>query len=456
MDQTALHQIKSLLSEQTGLRILDENINTLACLAQDRMKAFKLSSLADYYQLLSHIDHPELAGEHEFFSRGLTTGETYFFRDQGQMKVLSQSILPELIERNRGQRSLRFWSAGCSTGEEAYSLAILLDELPTDLSDWRISILGTDINREALAKAQQATYSEWSFRQVDRQRQQRYFRLHWNRWELDPRIRRQVRFRPFNLVTEMFPEIGGDIDRVDLILCRNVFIYLEPGKVKQIADKMTAALVEGGYLMTGHSELYAHHLGGLRTRVYPDSIVYQKKPHLTRLPHPSIHDQPEPVPLKNNDDEHTPPAKQAAFGYPNPTVPVTAQATVTMQDAWTFANQGRPEQALSCCEILMAKSPLDHNPYYLTALLAQEQGNTEKAKTLLKKVIYLAPEFISAYLELGDIHVKENNPALARKMWSTARNLLQLLPQDKYIEMFGNSTASDILQFVNNRLAELE
>lgn len=249
MDSVYLNQIKSLVSEQTGLRILDDNQASFQHLIQNRMREFKLASEADYHQLLLSFNRTELAGEHEQLSLGLTTGETYFFRDHGQIDLLGQHILPELIERNRTQRRLRIWSAGCSSGEEPYSLAMLLDELNEDLSNWQISILGTDINSEALVKARQGHYSDWSFRQVNEHYKQRYFQLIQTKWALKPHIRQRVQFRRFNLVTEPFPSACGDICQMDLILCRNVFIYLEPCMVSQIADKMTASLVDGGYLM---------------------------------------------------------------------------------------------------------------------------------------------------------------------------------------------------------------
>ena len=202
--------------------------------------------------------------------------------------------------------------------------------------------------------------------------------------------------------------------------------------------------------MTGHGELYTHQLGELRTRVFPNSIVYQKAKFPHRQQPLTIESSQKPVqpllPLSGK-------AKTISPKAVNPPGEQIAQS-VTIQDAWIYANQGQLEQARLCCDKLIVQNSLDHHPYYLIALLAQEQGKFEDAKALLKKVLYLAPGFISAYLELGDIYTKENNPALAHKMWSSAHNLLQQLPQDANIEMFGDSTAVDILKFLENRLNE--
>jgi chemotaxis protein methyltransferase CheR len=216
--------------------------------------------------------------------------------------------------------------------------------------------------------------------------------------------------------------------------------------VSHIANKMTAVLVDGGYLMTGHGELYAHPLGRLRTRVFPHSIVYQKT---TLLPHqPPAPRTIEPALLP----AAIPSKPQVIAPVIPPSIVKPLTPSVTMQAAWDYANQGQPEQARFYCEQLSTQNPLDPHPYYLSALLAQEQGKLEEVKALLKKVLYLAPDFITAYLELGDIYAKESNLALARKMWTSAYHLLQQLPQAMPVEMFGTSTAADILKFVEHRL----
>lgn len=445
-----LQQIKLLISEKTGLRILDDKSNSFLSLIECRKKAYRLTSNTEYLHLIQNFSSSQLVDEYQHLCRGLTTGETYFFRDHGQIELLSQHILPELIEHNRAKRCLRIWSAGCSSGEEPYSLAILLDELAEDLSGWQVTILGTDIDPGALAKARQGHYTEWSFRQVSELRRRRYFSEKHKQWLLHSRIRNSVQFCPLNLVTDIFPSSRYGIEQIDLILCRNVFIYLESNRVSQIADKMTASLVEGGYLMTGHGELYAHHLGGLRTRVFPGSIVYQKH---------RVAEHPRVTETVANVEANIKPVITnkiiAQHSKPKPIKSLKAdqkQPSPTLQEAWNFANQGKSEQARAYCVQLIAQNSFDHQPYYLTALLDQESGKHEEAKFLLKKVLYLAPDFISAYLELGDIYAKENAPALAQKMWLSARDLLQKLAPDKPVEMFGDSTAQDILQFIETRL----
>ena len=159
------------------------------------------------------------------FLRHITVGETHFFRNEPQFKALAEVILPELIQRRRPLRQLRLWSAGCATGEEPYSLAILLERLLPDLDRWQVLILATDINRTALERAQTGVFGAWSFRQTPPEFQAAYFHQQGRTFTLDERIRRRVTFACLNLSGSGYPSPLNNTSRMDLILCRNVLIY---------------------------------------------------------------------------------------------------------------------------------------------------------------------------------------------------------------------------------------
>jgi len=183
MEEALLKQTRDLIASRTGLLMRDQDDAMLHKVVAERVKVLNLSGVEQYCQLLesdAYIRH-----EREEIATHLTTGETYFFRDSGQHVLLQNRILPELIERRKLKRTLRVWCAACSSGEEAYSLAILLDELMADQSQWDILILGTDINHSAIEKARQGIYTEWSFRGMSDERRQRYFHRHKDTWVLD-------------------------------------------------------------------------------------------------------------------------------------------------------------------------------------------------------------------------------------------------------------------------------
>lgn len=453
MDDSSLKQTRNLIADRIGLLVREQDDVLLRKMIADRVRALNLSGADQYCRFLdSDLD---IQHERKELTILLSTGETYFFRDREQHVLLQDIILPELIERRKAERALRIWCAACSSGEEAYSLAILLDELMTDQSLWNIFILGTDINREFIEKARQGIYTEWSFRGMSDERRQRYFRPHKNTWVLDGAIRNRVKFRTGDLAADRFPDHASGLYGMDLILCRNMFIYMEPHMVSRIADKFTETLDEGGILITGHGELYAHHLGKLRARVFPASIVYQKVATPFVLPAPSpVVGIPYTVPKKT---AAASPAvrKTAAAATPPPmVVAISKETTATeMEQAWRYANLGQRDRAAQSCGEIVAKNPLIAEPHYLLALLAQERGDFAEARSLLKKVIYLEPGFIAAYLDLGDLYAREGDEARAGKMRAAARNLLKALPGDSQVKFYGASTVNAVLQYIEHLLS---
>lgn len=451
MEEAVLEQIRSLIASRIGLLVREQDTELLRKVVAERIRALNLSGAEQYFQRLG--SDAGLRQEREALAIPLTAGETYFFRDRGQHALLQNHILPELLERRKTVRALRIWCAACSSGEEAYSIAILLDELMAGQPQWNIFILGTDINRSAIEKARQGIYTEWSFRGMSDERRQRYFRRYRNAWVLDDAIRGRVTFRPGDLVADAFPDDASGLCGMDLILCRNTFIYMPPHAVSRIADKFTETLSDDGILITGHGELYAHHLGKLRARVFPESIVYQKAA--------APYCPPPQAPLAETPAPKKPAVAPPATGKSNvaATPPKQAEPEIYkditgsgMQQAWLNANRGQRDMAARSCKELIAKNPLEAEPHYLLALLAQERGDIAAARELLKKVIYLDHSFIAAYLDLGDLYAREGDSMRAGKMRATARDLLQALPGEAQVKLYGASTVNAVLQYVEHLL----
>ncbi|MCX7173613.1 MAG: chemotaxis protein CheR [Proteobacteria bacterium] len=448
IEEALLKRTGNLIASRIGFLVLEQDEPLLRKIVAERVRALNLSGAEEYGQWLDSDE--DLRHEREELAVLLTTGETYFFRDSGQYALLQDRILPELLERRKALHTLYIWCAACSSGEEAYSLAILLDELMADQSQWNIQVLGTDINHQAIEKARQGIYTEWSFRNMSAERRQRYFHRRKNTWVLDEAIRDRVRFRLGDLVADEFPT-ASDLHDQDLILCRNTFIYMARPVVSRIADKFTETLAEGGILITGHGELYAHHLGKLRSRVFPEAIVYQKvsEPFFLPAAVPTV------VPTAAPPTE-IPPAlldSHAAVDQPAAAEIHDTTAVPEMQRAWRYANQGQPDRAANICGDMVAAHPLVAEPHYLLALLAQERGDFAEAKDLLKKVIYLDPSLIAAYLDLGDLYAREGYPARAGKMRATARDLLKTLPGDEQVKLYGASTVNTVMQYVEHLLS---
>ncbi len=368
----------------------------------------------------------------------IINGETYFFRDHGQFDLLRLRLLPELIQRRRDTKTLRLWSAGCSSGEEVYSLAMLMDMLLPQRNDWDILILGSDINEAALARAQRGHYGSWSFRMAPPALKQRYFTHTDDEWILDERIRGMVTFRVTNLIDEVFP--SAELHDMDLILCRNVFIYFTAADVAAVAGKLAAALGEGGYFMTAHAELLGHRLQNLRSRLFAEGVVYQRA---TPEPAAAI---PRPARL--------PPAPSAATeptpGTPHPSppsAPDAPNADVLLALAREFADRGEYDRAAQICRRALSSEPLAPEPHFLLAQLAQLNGDFDQAGEMLRKTLYLDPQNVAATLELAALYERSENLPRAQTLRRAALDIVRTLPGDAVIQPY-ETTAAEMVQWL--------
>jgi chemotaxis protein methyltransferase CheR len=203
----------------------------------------------------------------------LTIGETYFSRDTAQFELLRRRILPELLATAGAQRPLRFWSAGCASGEEPYSMAMILDELGALRS---AEIVGTDISRPRLDQAQRGVYARWSLRGVPDDVRDRYFAPRGRYYELDERIRRTVDFRYLNLAEDRFPSLSVGIWGMDLIFCRNVLIYFDRATVQRVARRLIDSLSQDGWLVLGASDPSLRELVDCDVIVTDAGLVYKR------------------------------------------------------------------------------------------------------------------------------------------------------------------------------------
>jgi len=444
------------IARALGLRIRAQDVETLSHWIAERLREDNLSGIGQYAELLAG-DGAAARRECELLTAQITSGESYFFRDQGQFDLLAAKILPELIERRASERSLRIWSAGCAAGQEAYSLAMLVDELAPRLAGWNVLILGTDINSKTLEQARRGAYGDWSFRALDETRKQRYFRSRGDHWQIDQHLRNMVSFRRLDLIRDRIPDPDVGLNDLDLIVCRNVFIYLDPHAVSRITAKFGEALADGGILITGHSELFGHDTTPLRVRMFPESAVFQKSAQRAaetglgeslRKAQPSSAASFLQTPVVA---QQMPRFEQPAIAKKPPAPPIE-DCDLLVQTAWRHADRGRPDEAEENCRKAIAIAAFDPRPYFLLAQLAQERGDSGQAKSLLNKAIYLDPSFIAAYLELGALHARAGDKDRSRRMYETARTALAKLPAKAAVAPYGESNATDILAYVERLL----
>ncbi len=237
-----------------------------------RLEALGLASFRDYYHYLRY--DPGGAAELEELIERITTHETYFFREQYQLDAFRDEVLGRLRERAQHRRRLLLWSAGCSTGEEVYTLAMMLLEEPS-LRDWSLRVMGSDISRKVVAQARQAFYGPSSFRTTPEHFQRRYFQEQDGRFRLRDDVRALCSFGQLNLLeTDRYRVLGS----CDAIFCRNVLMYLSQEARARVVDAFYDTLVPGGFLFLGHSESLLNVTTRFELVHLERDLVYQRPP----------------------------------------------------------------------------------------------------------------------------------------------------------------------------------
>ncbi|MBI5375275.1 MAG: hypothetical protein HZA77_07560 [Candidatus Schekmanbacteria bacterium] len=485
LDAELLSNIKELITKNTGLEFRDHDHEKFSKVIKSRIEFYKLVTPEEYYLLLKNEISNSRSDEWRELTVLLTVGESYFFRDKRQFSLLSGKILPALIERRKKVRELRIWSAGCATGEEAYSLAILLNEMKQSLNGWEITILGTDIKKEFLAKAISGSYGWWSFRVMPENMEKKCFSKKKNTFQINDGIRQMVTFSFCDLLRDKFPSIENGIHDMDLILCRNVFIYYNKKAITTITEKLANSLNESGYLITGHGELFSVNMDPLKTRVFDESVVYEKAAE-SRTKAASA-ELPKVFPQKvlMHEDPKTSSSKivefkekkklqsfipdflsQASLLYRemNYKDAIEKAESVLIEEPNNYyalyligsarANMGDYDRALFFLRKAIESDRLAAEPHYMMSNIARQRGKLEESKNELKKVIYLNQAHIPAYLELADIYEIQRYIERARRLRETALKTLMLLPENSTIEPYEHMTAKELIDYVRRILSQ--
>jgi chemotaxis protein methyltransferase CheR len=363
----------------------------------------------------------------------LTIGETYFFRDPKTFNALAQHVLPELIRARAKERRLRIWSAACSTGEEAYSLAILLKQLAPD---WRVTLLATDINSRFLQKAGVGLYSEWSFRDSPPGFKERYFtRTSDGRFQIVPEIKKRVTFAQLNLAEDRFPSLATHTNAMDLILCRNVIMYFTPEQTHRLVGNLHRSLVDDGWLAVSAIECSQSLFSGFAVVNFPGAILYRKRPWF-------------PEPVSGALPMLPPPIESTESGTAAEPSTDELQAEAGAE-ARALANAGKLSESLACIERWLAADKLNAAAHYLHAMVSQELGNGDTARRSLQRAVYLDPDFALAHFALGNLARRDARNTDAARHFDNALRLLRSRPADEEVPESDGLTAGRLTEIIS-------
>lgn len=369
------------------------------------------------------VAQPLSHGHQQVLAQHLAVGETYFFRDPQQLQAVADHVLAPLVSSRRGStRHLRLWSAACSTGEEAYTLAMQVRALLSEreCADWQLDITGTDLRADALAQAAAGVYGPWSFRGLPQEPRQRYFcPASDGRLQVREEIRRHVRFAPLNLVHGLAARAGADMD---LIVCRNVLMYFDAEQARRVVAGLRACLREGGWLIVGAAELPLVPWLGYELVHLPGAVLLRKCP------------------------------LDGAAAAPMPVHTAHAAAPSALPDASSvraLADQGRTHEALLLCERWLHDTVPDAPAHYLHAMILQEHGAPAgQIQAALQRALQCDDGFVLAHFGLGHLARREARSAQAHQHFATVQRLLRNCRPEQPIAAGDGLTAAALAEMV--------
>ena len=414
----------------------------------------------------------------------LTIGETYFFREKSGLELFKHEIIPQIIRQRDGKdEQIRIWCAGCSSGEEPYSIAMILKEYFPELTNWNITILATDISPLAIQKALQGEYTQWSFRETESFLKNKYFTPVGKNWCIRPEIKKMVTFSYLNLCQNSYPSSLTNTTEMDVVFCRNVLMYFTPGVIHEVSHRLYNSLITDGWLITSQVELNDEYFSAFERVQYKQYIFYRKtdKPKEPLTVH--INNYVQDLPLKNNHkrdikkDEIKKPVKQLTDKNLQPVVS-PGIAFMSSENLDSLYRQGQYLKCIESCRQMIANGKLNNvifeflvksyanagmlrdgetiinkiisdnlttpEMYYIYASFLSEQHEEEQAEMMLNKAIYLNHKHILAHLMLGELLVKRDKRHLAIKHYEIVIELLGNYEDFEMVPESDGSTAGGI------------
>jgi chemotaxis protein methyltransferase CheR len=414
----------------------------------------------------------------ETLALNLTIGETYFLRDPKSYQALEEELLPGLIAARRSTgRALSIWSAGCASGEEPYTLAILLSRIIPDLANWKITLLATDINPQALERGRLGVYSQWSFRNAPAWLMDYFTKREDGRFEVIPRIREMVRFSHLNLADPEEMAKSGDAHQLDIIFCRNVMLYFDAEQVRKTMAMLHAALKDTGWLFLGPTDVDHHTLQGFSSRHYDGAFVLSKiavQPTEEPVPEPAVpatapaspapgatkarvlsdklpfaaaprHSTAPTSTLPSDSRKAEPPGELAgALEYAEALSLYQAgryqhaadlalhsleaggeRVDALALSARAYANIGRFAEARKCCEKAIGCDRLRAPNHYLLSIILEQQGDLAGAMVSLQHALFVDHDYLLAYFALGNLKRRCGDQVDSQRNFANALRLLE-------------------------------
>lgn len=464
----SLLQLSNHLAQHMGINFSAERFSDLKAKMTALADAFEFDEMEEFatWLLSDKLSREQI----ELLADFLTVGETYFFRDPKSFLVLENEIFPQLIEARQKTRFMRIWSAACCTGEEPYSIAMLLKRMIPDADNWQINILGTDINPTFLERAVEGLYGDWSFRAAPDSYKERFFKPKKNKFQIDAQIKKMVHFEWMNLA-ELECLDDPNYSSMDIIFCRNVLIYFSQEHATKIITSLSKCLIPDGYLFVGPNELTANDDRSYHSLHRNGAIVLQKANRIADAePHRTTQfgsSETASVLEISDVDSHKkiPTLEEAQARYDQALYQEAVEllllrcknggdfSTMVLL-AKSFANHSDLKSALKWCDQAIKVNRLNAATHYLRATILQEQGANSEAIHSLKQALLMDSSFVLAEFNLGILLKHAGNLRDAQKHFKATLKLLGSYEDNEILPESEGTTASGMRVIISSLMAD--
>ena len=511
LDSADIERFRSLAAQRFGLHFDDSKEDFLTDVLRQRMEATGCDRFSLYYERI--ISPADGAEEMKAVAEQLTVCETYFFRYWDHFRAFTETVIPGLIRARDYCRQLRILSAGCASGEEAYSLAILIRDGLPELASWNITIHGIDVNETMLAKALRGRYTTWSLRDTPANLRTKYFRADGRDFVLDGTVKSAVTFEERNLIEE--DHVLWQRDAFDIVFCRNVTMHFTPEASRSVINRIAESLTPGGFLFLGHAETLRGISQEFHLRHTHDTFYYQRREGLELsgtvvLPGVSIHEESAESPISsmvetnnswfstiqraserivNLTEQRNRPGMSGAgnvatlapssrLSLPTSAWDRTAAIELMREERFSEATQllralppeskadpdaqlllaalltnggGLPE-AEKLCHCLLDLDELNSGAHYLMALCREHAGDRAAALEHDRVAVYLDSAFEMRLLHIGLVAKHSADLETAKREFGSALELLAREDPSRILLFGGGFTRETLIEFCRAEL----
>ncbi|GAB1373787.1 protein-glutamate O-methyltransferase CheR [Bacteroidales bacterium] len=476
MLNTKIKNIAGIIEDSLGLSLKEKKFEEYSKNLREAAITLGFEGIESFSEKVAASGNKLSSEEKRVLAAYLTVSETYFFREKPAMSMFISTILPQLI-KNKREDKIRIWSAGCSSGEEPYTIAIIINEHFPQLRKNDFEIIATDINPNVITKARNGLYTPWSFREIPDLYTKKYFTKEGDNFRISDKIKECVKFDILNLVSDIYPGESDVCQKLDTIFCRNVLMYLNHNHIKNISKRFHKILKDDGWFITSQVELNDELFGLFAKSYSEDGIFYRKSELINKKHNETISKRIQEttsnkIPLEKHKKRQIRDVKEESTSLTTVSQELgllfneskyiecikialteiekgNEDLTILNILAKSYANSGQYKLAADVLDKIISQNPASDDTYYLYGTILAENNEIAKAKTMFKKDLYINPDNLLSHLMLGNILKDEGNTKAAMIHYRNAMDITDKIKEEEVEKVSHGMNIKRLREFIS-------